>query len=243
MKKLILLLFIFLSTSCASDWRTASRESAGIAPKAEDVKEAMVQVYVARTMNWRGWFAVHPWISWKEENATQYTVAHVIGWRARRGLSTVVVEKDIPDRYWFGSKPEIVYEIRGDKATRAINHLKEIIPKYPYAHQYRVYPGPNSNTFVAHLIRETPELEGELPPHAIGKDWLVDDYFFAPTASATGYQFSFFGVFGLSMGLQEGIEVNLLGLNFGLDFYHPAIKLPMIGRVGFPESSTANAAE
>jgi hypothetical protein len=30
----------------------------------------------------------------------------------------------------------------------------------------------------------------------------------------------------------EGIEVNLLGLNFGIDFKSPALKLPGIGRLG-----------
>jgi len=31
---------------------------------------------------------------------------------------------------------------------------------------------------------------------------------------------------------EEGVEVNLLGLTFGLDFKNPAIKLPIVGRIG-----------
>src|SRR5690606_24787021 len=150
----------------------ASKESAGIAPKPEDLTESIVQVYVARTVRWRGWFAVHPWISWKLKDESQYTVAQVIGWRTRRGLSSVVVENDLPDRHWFGSKPELIYELRGKDAEAAIKNMKLLISNYPYAMEYRAWPGPNSNTFIAHLIRETPQLKTELPPHSIGKDWL-----------------------------------------------------------------------
>jgi hypothetical protein len=44
-----------------------------------------------------------------------------------------------------------------------------------------------------------------------------------------------FGVAGLTMAREEGFELNLLGLTFGLDFYKPAIKLPFIGRLGVGE--------
>jgi hypothetical protein len=31
---------------------------------------------------------------------------------------------------------------------------------------------------------------------------------------------------------EEGVELNLFGLNFGIDFYKPALKLPFVGRIG-----------
>jgi hypothetical protein len=34
------------------------------------------------------------------------------------------------------------------------------------------------------------------------------------------------------VALKEGIEVNLLGLNFGVEAAEPGVKLPAIGRVG-----------
>ncbi|MNY42157.1 hypothetical protein D3C86_1770210 [compost metagenome] len=37
------------------------------------------------------------------------------------------------------------------------------------------------------------------------------------------------------MGLAEGIEINLLGMSFGIDFARPAIKLPFVGRLGFKD--------
>src|SRR5690606_25691501 len=119
MKIILFTTLFFLLSGCASDWRTASRKSAGIAPKLTELKETILQIYVARTMSWRGWCAVHPWVTWKLKDDKQYTVAQVIGWRTRRGLSSVVVENDLPDRYWFGSKPDLIYDIRGEKAEAA----------------------------------------------------------------------------------------------------------------------------
>ena len=36
---------------------------------------------------------------------------------------------------------------------------------------YRIWPGPNSNSFVAHVLREVPELGTTLPPNATGRDF------------------------------------------------------------------------
>jgi hypothetical protein len=41
-----------------------------------------------------------------------------------------------------------------------------------------------------------------------------------------------FGLLGVTLAREEGIELNLLGMNFGIDFYKPALKLPFIGRLG-----------
>ena len=43
------------------------------------------------------------------------------------------------------------------------------------------------------------------------------------------------GILGVALGRQEGFELNLLGLNFGIDFLTPALKLPFIGRIGVAE--------
>ena len=77
-----------------------------------------------------------------------------------------------------------------------------------------------------------PALGLELPPTAIGKDYLNNGSLFAPTPSGTGYQVSLFGLLGLSMAREEGLEINLLGLTFGLDPLDFALKLPGIGRLG-----------
>ena len=47
------------------DWRTASHRSAGLAPDPASHRDAVVQVYAARTFGWRGAFAVHTWLAAK----------------------------------------------------------------------------------------------------------------------------------------------------------------------------------
>ena len=80
-----------------------------------------------------------------------------------------------------------------------------------------------------------PELRMDLPSTAIGKDYPINGSLLDQTPSGTGYQFSMLGLVGLTMAREEGFELNLLGLTFGVDFYKPAIKLPFIGRLGFGE--------
>ena len=95
------------------------------------------------------------------------------------------------------------------------------------------WPGPNSNTFIAWLARQLPELRLELPALAIGKDYLPGGAWVARTPSGLGGQVSAGGYAGLMASLEEGVEVNLLGLSAGIDLWPPALKLPGVGRIGF----------
>ncbi len=215
------------------DWRTASRKSSGLAPRPEDVSEAVVQVYAARTFNWRGYFAVHTWIAVKEKNAPSYTTYQVVGWQLGWKGTSVDIKKDIPDRFWYGAEPQLIEELRGEKAEKAIPQIARLAAEYPYGKTYNAWPGPNSNTFIAYIIRNVPELTVELPPHAIGKDWSPK--LIAKSESGSGYLISFYGLLGVTFGKAEGIEINILGLNFGADFYRPALKLPLLGRIGLKD--------
>ncbi len=217
------------------DYRRMDRSSAGIAPPAETTPEAVVQVYTARALNWRGIFGVHSWIATKPENAEGYTVHHVIGWRVYRGLPAVVSAPGIPDGRWFGNEPTLIAELRGEAAAQAIPRIIEAVANYPYPNEYTLWPGPNSNTFVAYVGKQVPELRMDLPTTAIGKDYPINGSIIDRAPSGTGYQLSMMGVLGVTMAREEGVELNLLGLNFGVDFYRPALKLPFVGRIGFGE--------
>lgn len=237
-RTLLLVLCTLMLSACGfQDWRTAPRHSAGIAPLPEVTSEAVVQVYAARAINWRGWFAVHTWISTKEKNADHYTVYQVMGWQLRRTGSSVMINEDIPDRYWYGAKPQLIDDLRGEAAEVAIPKIREAAASYAYAGTYRVWPGPNSNTFISHIIRNVPELRVELPPHAIGRDWIGHGDLYGPSESGTGYQVSVLGALGATIGKAEGFEINILGLTFGADLLRPALKLPFIGRVGMTDAA------
>ena len=216
------------------DWRTASRESARLVPLAQNDREARVQVYSAKAYDWRGKFSVHTWLATKEKDAQTYIVYHVLMWGDGSASDRVVViNNDLPDRYWYGSKPEIVCTINGKRATKIIPKIYQAVENYPYWQFYRAYPGPNSNTFVSYVMRRAGGFYANLPSNAIGKDWLCNKFFFDITESWTGIQFNLYGMFGFTIGLLDGIEINLLGLSLGIDFLYPALKLPIIGRVGF----------
>jgi hypothetical protein len=228
------LAFCYLAFSgqlAARDWRTASREPAGLAPDPATTPEAVVQVYSARAVSWRGWFGVHTWVAVKPANAREFTVHEVMGWRLKR-TGTVVVERNRPaDGYWYGNKPELLGDIRGAGVDEIIRRIQMAVEEYPYPARYHVWPGPNSNTFTAFILRRVPELRVDLPPTAIGKDYLGWRTF-NKLPSGTGAQANLFGLAGVAAGVEEGLEVNVLGLTFGVDPKSLSIKLPIVGRLG-----------
>ena len=172
LKKTILALALLAQTGCgAKDWRTASREPAGIAPSPAVTKEAVLHIYGAPTWGWRGWIAIHTWIATKPTGAKSYTVYEVVGWRQRLGLPVVRIEEDLPDRYWYGAKPRLLKEFRGDGVDRIIQAVDRAAKSYPWPETYVVYPGPNSNTFTAWIAKQVPELGLGLPFTAIGKGY------------------------------------------------------------------------
>ena len=214
------------------DWRTASHRSAGLAPDAATHPEAVVQVYASRTFGWRGAFAVHMWLAAKSANADHYTRYEVIGWYARSGGSAVSIgDRLAADAEWYGAPPTLIRDLRGTAAEAVLAKLPQAVADYPHAMSYSAWPGPNSNTFIAHLGRSIPELGLTMPSIAIGKDYLPGGQLLARTPSGTGWQLSLFGIVGVIAGRDEGFELNVLGLVTGFDVRHPALKLPGIGRV------------
>jgi hypothetical protein len=222
-------------------WATAPRHSAGIAPDpAQNVDLAIVQVYAAPTYGWRGFFAVHPWIIYKRKGETAFTRYDVVGWRAPH-----VVQRNyaLPDGLWYGSKPELLVNHRGDGVESMIDEVDAAVASYPYAEQYQSYPGPNSNTFLAHIGRQVPSLKLDLPANAIGKDYRSLTNPIGVSPSGSGVQISLLGLLGVSVGFQEGVEFNVLGLNFGIDYNTPALRLPFWGRVGLNDVHGTNSGE
>lgn len=215
----------------AEHWSRARWDATGMAPAPDAHREAVVQVYAARTWGWKGAFAVHSWLAYKPEGAPAYERWEVVGWGVRKGVPSVRRNLRPPDGRWAGSDPTLLVDLRGTAAAAAIPKIQDAIARYPYADGYVTWPGPNSNTFVAWIGREVPELGLTLPPTAIGKDFLGRQLA-APTPSGTGLQISLGGLLGVAVGLKEGVELNLLGLVVGVDPFGLAIKLPGLGRLG-----------
>jgi hypothetical protein len=225
----------------AQDWRNASREPVGLAPDPQVVKEAVVQVYGARAVGAKGLFGVHTWVAVKPTGAPSWTVYEVIGWRLRWADSVVAVRTRDPDGRWFGAEPELYAEKRGTGVDELIRRIDKAAREYPYAGEYKVWPGPNSNTFTSWIARAVPELEIDLPATAIGKDYLRGSVF-ASAPSGSGYQLSLRGLLGVAASTVDGVELNVLGLNFGVS--PNGVKLPLVGIIGgfTPSAGAAPAA-
>ena len=231
----VLLIFVPLAVSAAVYWPSATgawwqadRSSAGLLPPAGPATPALVRVYSARTVSWRGIFAVHSWLVLKEAGG-RYERYDLTAWG-----EPIRVNGFVADGRWFGQVPVEVAAADGAEAEAMIPAMKAAIASYRFRHlgQYSAWPGPNSNTFVAAVMAAAPNLRASLPPTAIGKDFPVDGRWIALTPSRTGVRLSLGGYAGLTLAWVEGVQLNFLGLVVGFDFRRPAIELPGVGRLG-----------
>ena len=62
------------------NWQAADRSSAGLLPNPADHSEALIRVFAARTVRWRGIFAVHTWIVVKERGSARYSRYDYTAW-------------------------------------------------------------------------------------------------------------------------------------------------------------------
>ena len=211
-----------------ASWSMADWGPSGVLPAASAVPGAAIHVLAARTGGLKGAASVHSWIVWKRPGARAWSRADVVGWG--RPLRR---DAYAPDGRWFSNAPLVVGSVEGAEAARLVPALEAAIDGYPWGGpgSYRIWPGPNSNTFVAHVLREVPGIGATLPPHAVGKDWIGPGLTAVRDAGGD-LHLSAWGYLGLSVGPRSGIELNLLGQAVGLDLAHPALKLPGIGRLG-----------
>ena len=155
----VLLGGIMMSVSGQGDWRTASRESAGIAPDPAVTSEAVLHVYGADAWGWRGWFAIHTWIAAKRKDEDFYTLYDVVGWRGYSGRGVMGINRDIPDRHWYGARPRLLKAHQGKQAESQIDAVDAAARLYPRKKTYIALPGPNSNTITARDSQKEPEHE------------------------------------------------------------------------------------
>jgi hypothetical protein len=231
---------LFVYEGGPRSWHEASWASTHSLPAAGADRDARVLIMSGRTGGWKGVFAVHSWIVLKPENARSWRRYDVVGWG-----NPVRINGWAPDGLWYGNTPQVVLDLRGAEAAEAIPKIEAAVKDYRYAGagDYRIWPGPNSNTFVAAVLRAIPEARAALPANAVGRDFRPFPYA-GLTDSGTGVEASLWGLLGVKLGWVEGFELNFMGLVAGLDLRHPAIKLPGYGRIGWPrEPVTATAAQ
>jgi hypothetical protein len=228
---------LFAVGDAPRSYRDADWSSTGALPPASQEKDARVLVMTGTAGAWKGVFAVHSWIVLKRQNADAWTRYDVVGWGSPLRRNNWPI-----DGRWYGNTPVPIVDLRGDAAERLIPKIEAAVSDYRYRNlgDYKVWPGPNSNSFVAAVLRAVPELGVQLPSNAVGRDFR-DGFHAGWTDSGTGVELNLWGYAGIKLGWIEGIEFNLLGLVAGLDICNPAIKLPGYGRIGFPRAPVTAA--
>lgn len=220
----------WMSVDRPGSWRQADWTSAGVLPPAEALDEPVIHVMAARTGGLKGALSVHSWIVTFDPAEGRYNRYDKVGWGqpVRRNAYAA-------DARWYSNAPFFVKTVRGDAAARLIPKVEAAIAAYPYNHRggYAIWPGPNSNSFVAHVLRAVPELDAVLPPHAVGRDWRPGLFALDIAPDGADLHVSLGGgLLGISAGLRSGLELHMLGLVAGFDIRQPALKIPGVGRVG-----------
>jgi hypothetical protein len=168
--------------------------------------------------------AVHHWFTAFDPETRQWQRWEVWQNRNAGGKSWGHVHCDLmhPDRGVGGGPCVVAAEWRGETA-RALHGVLLDHARYPHREQYRVWPGPNSNTYVAWVLREA-GVPCDLDPRAIGKDYLGLGG--AGRITATGFQVET-PLLGVKLGRAEGAELHLLGFTLGVQTSPPALKTPL----------------
>jgi len=228
---------LYAMSDAPRSYRDADWSSAGMLPATAADKRARVIIFTGLTGAWKGIFSVHSWVVFKRENDTRWTRYDVVGWG-----SPLRINNWPPDGRWYGNTPVALVDVSGAEADKLIPKIEAVAKDYAYAKagDYRIFPGPNSNSFVAAVLRAV--LGVSLPPNAVGRDFR-DGFYVGRTDSGTGVEVNLSGYAGMKVGWIEGIEVNLIGLVVGVDLRNPALKIPGYGRIGFPAPVTTAEAK
>lgn len=211
-----------------NSWRTADWSSTGLLPPAKASREAVIHIMSARTGGLKGALSRHSWIVFKKQGADRYERFDKVGWG-----SPVRRNAYAADARWYSNPPRVHKTVRGAPAAGMIPKIETAIDSYPHADRgsYGIWPGPNSNSFVAHVLREVPELDVVLPSNAVGRDYLSNGSLYHFDAEGMDFKLSLSGYGGFSAGLRSGFELNFLGLVAGVGFREPSLKLPGFGDI------------
>ncbi|MEM9620897.1 MAG: DUF3750 domain-containing protein [Pseudomonadota bacterium] len=180
-RKLVLSFLLLVGVGSISTWalsRALTPQAVGEAraPDPAEYSGAVVQVYGADVWGVRGHFAIHTWVATKARGESTYRIYQVIGWKLRRSGTAVSITEGMPDKPWFRSPPILLHQVLGEAAEELIEPIHAAALSYPYAREYTMWPGPNSNSFTAWIGLEVPQMALQLPAKAIGEGWMHANY-------------------------------------------------------------------
>lgn len=206
-------------------WDGKDCSATGLLPDPAHHSSAAIYVLAARTSGLKGALASHSWIVIRKPGSRRYERYDKMGWGD-------VIWKDgfAADALWYSNRPVVEHALEGQAAARLIPAIEAAIASYPFAAQgsYCAWPGPNSNSFIAHVLRAAPEI-GRMPATAVGRDFHPRS-FLSWQPAARCVELNLRGYFGVAVGLRL-LEIRFLGLVGGLDLERGAILIPAFGAI------------
>lgn len=219
-----------------------------------DTHDYMVVVSTVRLPDYMDWytrFAEHAWIDVKQGSEESWTRIEIGG--PSSGVQVFSIEADeARGTHRWQNRVSVLETLVGPSARTAIPKLLALAAaEKDFGHTktthapdggwtmqmmvaegrpYDAHPGPNSNTFIATLVEGTPELHAELHHNSVGKDY--------PRGFRAGITSSGYGVeadagwLGAGIGLRQGVELHVAQLTLGISLWPPALKLPILPRIG-----------
>jgi hypothetical protein len=202
-------------------------------------------------MDWYTRFAEHAWIDLKQGDEDSWTRIEISGtisgveifptdaqtvrddfrWDNRAAVLEVYYDEEARELIpRILANAAAVEDFGHSEFTREEDGGWTISRGEPEGRPYDAWPGPNSNTLIAQIIDATPGLHAELHHNSVGKDY-PDIFRAGPTASGYGLEFDF-GLLGAGLGRRQGAELHLFGLTAGISLWPPALKIPLIPRIG-----------
>src|SRR5690606_12084417 len=138
------------------------------------------------------------------------------------------------DGFWYSNRPWVAHAVTGEAAERLIPQVEAAIATYPWSANggYTIWPGPNSNSFVAHVLDAVPAFGARAPSNATGRDFAPGHVVLRIAPDWRDIHVTLGGLAGFAIGTRSGIELHLLGLVAGIDVIRPALKIPAFGRIG-----------
>jgi len=178
--------------------------------------------HVLRAVAVHYWFVVfesasrrwHRWEVWQTKNAGGRSIGHIH------------CDMRHPDCGVGGGAYRLAAEWDG-RAAQRIRAVLARVSDYPHWDHYRAWPGPNSNTFTAWVLREA-GLPCCLDPRAVGKDYV--GLLGARCSRGPFCAQLETPLCGVRVSLHGGVEVHLLGLTCGLRWSPFEVHTPF-GRV------------
>lgn len=176
-------------------------------------------------------FAHHTWFDLKMGDENSWKRVEVLS--ARSGVAQGRISPFVArhDRRFEGREVRLLRTITGERARAVAERIVELGRESSdrYGEEYTAWPGPNSNTFVADVAARVDGLEFPLHHNAVGKDY--PGWFDAGlTTSKTGVRVDTVPL-GVAVGIEEGIELHVLQLTFGLSLFPPRLELPFLPEI------------